>query len=479
MDIVFVAIGLVVAGALAFTPQVLARVRLLIPTDPTRPIPDGDAAVLYRYVKLGGVVDASAWRPRVLLALTLAVLIALLLKLAFTPAASWDMFLIALAIAAGAGLIVGGNPSNAFAVAMLTALPLVVLFFGSISDQGIGIFAGLFIGGYAGIFVFRNYVTLLQRLRLELAHRETADGKALGGFGLLWRRAYLAVLALVPLAVLYQTLALAIPDIELQRIAAALDLPQSGRFALFTLALGLGLNVVVFTVPLFREMLERASQLAASDFTTIVRAMRDKEKPGDDPGEGDDGTSIERAPDATTGEGAAEPNAPGRRERGLVLGDPKKRAAEFCDAQGRWRLFQSSQMFPITLAVTYLVAIAVAQTLNKAIDAAIIPADSASSDLLTRVANIAGGFALCANATLLFGLVAYWGTRLVRKDKRGREAAERNVLALWQAARRPDVRIAAYREGAEPVIAIVDAAGNLVAADAQGTEGSGEPQSEE
>lgn len=432
MDIAILVVACVLGFGLAMVTRSLRGANLALPFNSDAPLSVATGKNMpFRLTTFGELRhDPTTYRPRALLGMILAVLMALIGKLVLNAGEDWTIMMVGLSVLAGVVSFAFCGWVNSMAVAVMTGVPvLLAVWLKDVADwlawlgevRVIGLLAGALAGLYAGVFLSLNYRSLLEKAKLELKEDETLEGKKLSRAGTLYRKVYVFLLRWLPLVILYQCVAYWWPDIELSRIAGLLGdgvLPNIGRYALLTIALSLGLNVVLFTIPLFREMMQHTNLSACADFGKSVDAYHKiaKEK------------GHEKA---------------------------KDKVEDFLSKDGRWYMFQSEQMMPIFIVGLVLAANGFGQALEKALRSGLVPETAELGGWPpTVIAEVLSGATFCLQAMFL---IAWVGSR--PSDGKIDDAAHFNVLTYWRARREKGLTYNVREDdGADAVISVGDAA---------------------
>ena len=458
------AIAAVLSLGLAFRSKAVREALLLNPVQPEQPVPtDASHLVRFKTVRLKDLSDKTTAKPRVLLALLLFVLFAFLLKLLWTRATGWDHYLSGVFLLMLLGIAVGGGYSNLVAMVLLVGVPYGVGRWMHWTPTTMGLVMGSVIGGNAGMFLFRNYVNVFKTKVLEIKYGKSQDSTALSSAAILYRRFYILSLAIIPLTLVQQLLSYLWPSMNVgptSRFEGSL-----GQYSMLILSLGLGLNIVLFVIPLFREMLERTSLAVAADFTAYVvishRQQQEKKVGTEEEAAELPGSSILRQETDEIERGILEEMT---LRPDWVTGNAENRIKEHLGSDGQWLAFQQQQVFPILTAVVYLAVNTVGQTLGKFLQAGLITdVSTAQGPLLKLLISWAGGFAFWANLAFLAGLVAFWLRWIAvwlsqySKEKVPEEEAQaKNTELLWEVSRQPGIQYYCYNQGSEPVLVVAD-----------------------
>lgn len=401
------AAALGVSMAMALRARALGEVWALVPVDPKRPTErrQGDR-FLFRFTPIRALSFWTTLRPRLLLTLLLFALWAPLFDrlgpgagdpVGFLQRFSGWFFWLA--------LVAGGSANLWLIPFFVLAMPVMAGF--DHDPVAIGVVAGVLFGLMGGKVLCLNYLTLVADLRHELRQRSTRDGRPLGLGARLKRWLQLLLLRAVPLMILYEVVRFFWPQIDLGRIASEMTGISLGRFALVLGALGLGLNVTLSVVPLFREMLERASLLAANGFNELVHHHAAQEKAG----QTEDAAKF------------------------------KMFLEGFSGADGQWQPFGSSQVAILYLATMVMAGNGLNQTVGKLVHAGLSPDDP----VLRQLGTVLSWMGLIANCKFL---TTYAGRRLLRRARSG-NATEHTVATYWRAAREPGLVVVCWPEHGE------------------------------
>ncbi len=313
------------------------------------------------------------------MALILAVLLAVFGKLALGKlmpglvSTDWSTMFTGIATLLIVSMFAIAGWVNTMAILVVSLLPGGIAYYFDLGTTGIGLCGGLMFGAYAGIYVSFNWRSMIHRLKLELRHGETFAGERISALGRYARLGRLWVLRLVPLMVLYNCVTYWWVDVELAKIAENLG-SAPGRFALLTIALGLGLNIVIFTVPLIREMLEKGNLQAAADFTEAVGKFH------------------------------------GRNGTNPVTDDDVQ---DYLSKKGEWLTFAHEQLWISMWVVTMLAVVSMGEMLEKGIRGGLITPEfvgsyTATLDWFTPagLVTVLGAVGFCANVMFIIGMVA-------------------------------------------------------------------------
>jgi len=188
------------------------------------------------------------------------------------------------------------------------------------------------------------------------------------------------------------------PEIDLGRMAREMTGISLGRYALVLAALGLGLNVTLSIVPLFREMLERASVLAANGFNEMFHYHAGLEKSGKT--------------------------------------EDSKKIKEFVDGyvgpDGQWVPFGMSQTAVLYIVTLVLAGNGLGQSLGKLVHAGLSP----DAERLQQLGTVLTWMMLLANGMFLWALLQ---RRLLGRRGPAGAATEQTVATFWRAARDPEL----------------------------------------
>ncbi|MGE0434908.1 MAG: hypothetical protein AB7K09_01315 [Planctomycetota bacterium] len=458
LDVVILVIAFVLSLVSAFIISGIKGAQLLLPLDPRHPVPPVGKATLFRFTRLGDIQnDHTAWKARGLLALILFVMFVLLGKVLETwidrsVAADWSFTLKALAVVVSVWLFVVGRLINAFVVAIMTVVPILIAEFvtGGVNVPGATMWMGL-CGGlvhlYAGIYLSLNWRSLVYRTRLELRHNQTVSGEELGTLGRISLTLYLWTLRGLPFVILYQAVVYWAPQWELMRLVGYDNLPQPLVIAVGSLSLGMAMNIALFIVPVFRELMEKTNLQAAADFSKAVlkrhamQSERAEIKEDDDP------------------------------------------VKDFVGKEGQWLTFQSDQLTPFVLVVSALIVNSVGQTLAKGLAAGLVPAEATHEGGISvaHVAAVMSAMSFWINAMFLLGTASMLETeskkqkneeaeKFTRRMRRAMDddggefdptdesvdAARVNALVAWEAARNPELTVTCADIGGDPRVLIVE-----------------------
>ena len=456
LDLAVIAIAIAAALVSAFIVSAIKGAQLLVPLDPANPVPE-KGAPRFRFSTLGEIRnDHTAWKARGLLALILFVLFALLGKVLIanfageTSAANdWTLTLRAMAVIVGVGLLVIASLVNVIVVAVMTVLPLAIVEYltGGVSQGARAMMwmglAGGMVHLYAGIYLSLNWRSLIYRTRLELRNGETVRGHRVGGIGRFWLLTYLWGLRLMPVAILYQAIVYWAPGLELMNLISNRSLPPAVEIAIGSLSLGIALNIALFIVPMFRELMEKTNLQAAADFSKAVEKRQQMLA-----------NHEEIKEDA----------------------DPVK---DFVGKKGQWLTFQQDQLTPFVLVVAALIINSVGQTLAKGVASGLV-SDTAGGVYPSQVAAVMSAMSFCINAMFLLGTASMLETeekkekkeeaekftrRMVRELHDGEsfdptdediDSARVNALVGWEAARNADLVVTCSDIGGDPRVLIVE-----------------------
>ncbi len=463
--------ALALALVLAFRSNTLKQSLLFIPSDPKTPLPQPPHNLPhFRPVPLETITDSTSYRPRVLLGLLLFVLASLLLKLVISPANGWSTYLVGTFAVFLIGMVVGGGTQQILVFLLLVGVPY---WFASWMQWGpgtIGLLAGAVVGGSSGILLSRNYVTLFQIKTMEAKHAQTFEGKPISSLGVWYRRGFLVFMATIPVMVGLQLVEYWVPSASLQPSTFG-GTSTVNLVTYFIIAGGLGLNLVMFAVPLFREMLERTSLSVVSEFSTYVVAARkdqvsaEASEPNAD--RESDSSSEEGEPDHSKVQGfvpASETEAKVLRNMTMLpswtIGQSENRIKEHLDADGAWLSFQQQQAFPILMAVLFLSIQIAVQTLGKFMQAGVV-GDVVIRDgfKLSEWLVIGQGVVFVANLAFFLGLLTFW-LRLLAISLANKADSEApafdpqtlNTELLWAAVRLPEPSFYCVRQGSDPLL---------------------------
>ncbi|TNE43225.1 MAG: hypothetical protein EP343_34010 [Deltaproteobacteria bacterium] len=469
--------ALALALVLAFRSNTLKQSLLFIPSDPKAPLPQPPHNLPhFRPVPLQTIKDATAYRPRVLLALLLFVLASLLLKLVVAPADGWSTYLVGVFAVFLVGMVVGGGTQQILVFLLLVGVPY---WFASWMQWGpgtIGLLAGAVVGGSSGILLARNYVTLFQIKKMEAKHSQTFEGKPISSLGVWYRRGFLVFMATIPVMVGLQLVEYWVPSASLQPSTFG-GTGTVNLVTYFIIAGGLGLNLVMFAVPLFREMLERTSLSVISEFSTYVVAARKDlmaAEASQAQSETEEVASSEEAISNEEGEAdssklqgfvpVSETEARVLRNMTMLpswtIGQSENRIKEHLDVDGAWLSFQQQQSFPILMAVLFLSIQIAVQTLGKFMQAGVV-SDVVIRDgfKLSEWLVIGQGVVFVANLAFFLGLVTFWlrlfAISLASKADTEAPAFDPQTLnteLLWAAVRLPDPIFYCVRQGSDPLL---------------------------
>lgn len=471
--------SLTIALAFAFHSKTLKKSLLLIPRDPKQPLPQPPHNLPhFQPVQLGEIKDATSYRPRILLGLLLFVVAALLLKLVVASTSGWSTYLVGVFAVFLVGMVAGGGTQQILVFLMLVGLPYWFCGWMGWSPRTIGLVTGVVVGGNAGMLLSRNYVTLFQTKKLEAKNRETFEGESISSVGVLYRRAFLFFMATVPVMVALQLVEYWVPSSGLQPSTFG----GKGTTSMVTwmiIAGGLGLNLVMFAVPLFREMLERTNLSVVSEFSTYVISAKKEELAQSM--EAEEQTNISEEQDE---EEQAEATAESSSLRGVMpvsqteatvmknmtmlpswtMGQVENRIKEHLDSKGAWLSFQQQQAFPILMAVLFLSIQISVQTLSKFMQAGLVgDVVIRGGYKLSQWIVIGKGVVFVANVAFFLGLITFW-LRLLAiylANKADQEAPAfdpqtLNTELLWAGVRVPETSFYCVRQGTEPMLIPVD-----------------------
>lgn len=372
IDIFILAVALALSLIVAFVTSGLNHANILVPADRRQPVPAPNQPVLFRFTTVGKVRDRTTFKARLLVALVILVALALFGKLVLAPTSSWDTIIGGLALIALISLYFIGGWINGTAILVITFVPAGIGYWLELSPTWIGVLAGILFGSFGGMFVSFNWRGLIARMRLELKHNETIDGHKVSTFGRKKRQFHILFLRLVPLMVLYNLVVFWWPSIEIGEIAREMG-SKPTRYTLLVIGLGVGVNIVLFIVPLIREMLEKGTLETAYDFTKAVSKFH-------------------------------------RRKATQPIGDDD--VGVFLSQKGTWQMFSPEQIWVSLAVVTMLAAVSMGGLLKMAVNSGQIPAAMIGTDTFADLftpfgfARIFAGVGFCANVMFIIGLIA-------------------------------------------------------------------------
>nr|MDQ3624086.1 hypothetical protein [Verrucomicrobiota bacterium] len=286
---------------------------------------------------------------------------------------------------------------------------LITSIFGETAARyGIGL--GLVFGTLAGLLTAMNYLALLHGMRLELRRRRRNDGQPLSRWRLRLKRAQFILLLTTPLMVAYEVVRFFSPRWDLAAGAQEWAGWDLGRYALLLAALALGMNVCLSIAPLFREMVERCSILAAVDFN---RAWLDQKSAAAQPG-------SEKA----------------------VFG-----FESYVGARGEWVHFGFAQVFHLYAVAMFLALNGFTQAVDKLSQAGVYPADAMPFGMPGTVVDVFSGMLLVGNAAFLIAVATAFARKLTGAPDHTMGSAG-TVEAMAAAAENQELLVATEPGGA-------------------------------
>lgn len=407
--------ALPLAAVMALRPRALGDVRVLVPLDPKRPTAHAKQGwLLYRIRSIAALDYFATLSARLMLVVLLFPLWLLLLNAVVPDPNARDlaMFLyktngwfLCIALAAGG-------------IATFYLIPFLLVFvlgwyasdWANYPREAVATiaFAVVLPGRLVGGTLSWNLCTLLHELRLELRRGHTRDGEKLGAWSRIAKRVQFAILWTTPLMVLYEVVRFFRPEINLAGYADALRPYDPRRYALLLASLAIGYNVLLNVLPLYREMLERASIGAAGGFELLLK----------------------------------------KRDERISAGTPvDEQHEEFIknhfNEKGEWRQYGPTQRLPILMVVLTLAISGLTQTIEKLTDA-----DLAAPDpRLATFIRIVAWFMLVVNIWFLWVFTKSRVEVWLGKQR----IAERTLETVWRSVREPDL-IVTFRHdrGVEP-----------------------------
>ena len=404
--------------AIAFYFNSIKKTWLLVPVDVINPLPPKDQLARFRFTQLSKLYDYTTYRPKLLMALILFVLTAFLLQIFLHSHSPWQDFVQNMCIVLTVALFIA--QSNTF-------VAMVIICGGSFwlgqwlgwSYFSTGILVGFVPAAGSSIILFRNYAGMVRTNELELQHGTTKDGRKISIFGKIYRKGYGVFLAVTPFMVGYEVYQLWYPSTD----------PQATSYAFAIFSLGVGLNIAIFTVPMFREMVERATLNEAADFTEGVEVLYRQQDLQRDPIE-----KFEVSPMA------------------LKL-TSEKRIKEHFDSTGKWLAFQQGQVFTIYIVTLYLLGKTGLQMLSKSLQMNLVENFEIFSYItLNDTIHLLSGFCWITSAAFCFGMFGYWANRLNKNEE---EVAHTNTEILWKIHDNPQAELLCYPKKSMPALEII------------------------
>ncbi|BBM85627.1 hypothetical protein [Candidatus Uabimicrobium amorphum] len=421
IGITILIVSLALGVTIAFVFNSIKKTWLLVPVDIINPLPPKDQLARFRFTQLSKLYDYTTYRPKLLMALILFVLAAFLLQIFLYSHSSWQDFLQNMCIVLTIALFIA--QTNTF-------VAMAIFFVGGFwvgqwlqwSYFTTGIIVGFVPMAAASLILFRNYAGMVKTNELELQHSTTKDGQKISTLGKIYRKGYGVFLALMPIMVGYEVYQLWSPSTT----------AQTSNYAFAIFSLGIGLNIALFTVPMFREMVEKATLNEASHFTEAVEVFYRQQDSERQPIE-----KFEISPVA------------------LKL-TSEKRIKEHFDSTGKWLAFQQGQIFTIYAVTLYLLGKTFLQMLDKSAQMGLTGDFTIFSYLtLHDTIHLLSGFCWITSFVFLVGILGYWAKRFNDKNGEEEEVTDTNTEILWQIHGNTQAELLCYPKKSMPALEII------------------------
>ncbi|WP_372366898.1 hypothetical protein [Candidatus Uabimicrobium sp. HlEnr_7] len=417
IEISIITAALAIGLTISFYFNSIKNTWILVPVDIINPMPKENELAHFRFTQLSMVKDYTTYRPKLLMALILFVLAAFLIQIFIHG--HWQRFIETTCIVIVVALFI--TQSNTF-VAML------IWFSGCLWLGGwfgwsyftIGLLLGFVPAAGSSLILFRNYAGMVKTNELELEHNRTKEGSQISKLGKIYRYGYRVFLAGMPIMVGYEVYQLWLPSTS----------PSTSSYAFTIFSLGIGLNIALFTIPMFREMLEKASLNEAAGFSEYVEAFYRSENK--------ERKAIEKIDVSPVAKKLTS----------------QKRINEHFDSNGKWLSFQQAQTFTIYVVTLYLLAKTFLQMLGKSVEMNLVSDFKIFSYIsLNESVLLLSGFCWITSAIFLFGLLGYWANRLNKNEE---EIANTNTEILWKISDNSQMELYCYPKKSMPALEIIE-----------------------
>jgi len=431
-------IFILVAIGIAFGFAQLASFKsswILVPENVEDPVPyEPGTPLLYRFMKYNQVQDKTSHRPRYVLSLFLFVLAALMLKIFFQGNTHWGTFMLGTLVTIVAASAMMLNVLMVGAVLFLTYLLWVISgWLGLVNPGYLGLASGLLCGTFAGRVVGQNYLKMVQTLKMTLEQNETLQGEPLSSWKKIYLKGYQYVLTFMPWVILYKVVSFWWGNIDIDNISNDIQTLLLGKYVLLFISLGLGLNIILFSVPLFRETLESTTVDSCANFTDKVRTWEQTWEDTKDQ-EGPEDFAVYRQEFQKYANEEYE---------ALQLSSKQRTATNLMSAylgkKGQWMSFQDTQLASLWVVVLVFGLGVFGQTVGKAIHMGVVDGAVMASKgwSIKQWVQFSLGFTLWTQIALFF---------YAHPVKRLAELGYNNAKAFWLSTRDPELRLLCSKE---------------------------------